>query len=650
MKKRILSLLLLSTLVLSLVPLTSITAFAADDLIWPVDSSYYITCMYYYKTGGKHSTRYDYRNGMDIAGGGNILAVESGTVETATNLGSTSFGKYVVIKHASGYRSLYAHLASYNVSVGQTVTKGQKIGVMGTTGNSSGVHLHFEYSGGDPWKLFYDAKYRSKISFEQNVRSNNATYNSDKTIVNVIDQYYYKSGTNYYYDTSNTHTCSFSGSYYESAHPHNEYQKCSCGITRYTGATGSMPDSCSICDFASDNGIANGKSYKISGNGVGFSGYTANLTDAAASENLSYDNNWFAFYYKSDASSEVINAPDGKGSVTIDLGGYYDLTKVKMNLANNVTSGLPAPKAINIYSSADGANYSKVGAVDNISTEENVAYIGKADISGIARFVKVEFELGGMFAFVNEIKVFGTETAYVPDPDTGVNIALNKDYVISGNGIGHDTYTANLTDGNAQIKLTYDNNWFAFYYNQSSDASAVNAPNGKGSVTIDLGRFYDLSEVKINMINQVESGIVAPKAIKIYISENGTDFTEAASVATINTIEDIAYVSKANVSGVARYVKVEFELAGTFVFLNEVKVFGVESDYTPVTPDPVKLGDVNADGSIDSIDYLCVKRAVLKTYSLSDSEKTAADIDTNGSIDSVDYMLVKRMALGTYVS
>ena len=158
MTKRILSFLLLSTMLVGLVPLTSINAFAADDLIWPVDSSYYITCMYYYKTGGKHSTKYDYRNGMDIAGGGNILAVESGTVEVATNLGSTSFGKYVIIKHNSGYRSLYAHLASYNVSVGQTVTKGQKIGVMGTTGNSSGVHLHFESSGGDPWKLFYDAK------------------------------------------------------------------------------------------------------------------------------------------------------------------------------------------------------------------------------------------------------------------------------------------------------------------------------------------------------------------------------------------------------------------------------------------------------------------------------------------------------------
>ena len=169
------------------------------DLIWPCESAYTVTCLYYYKTGDKHSTSYGYKNAMDIAGGGNILAAEAGKVVTAKDLGDTSFGKYVVIEHADGSKTLYAHLKSYSVKEGDSVKQGQIIGVMGSSGNSSGVHLHFEYSAGDPWKDFYNAEYAENIIFEQNVRSNNDSYNSDKTVVEVIDSYYKKEGSYYYY-------------------------------------------------------------------------------------------------------------------------------------------------------------------------------------------------------------------------------------------------------------------------------------------------------------------------------------------------------------------------------------------------------------------------------------------------------------------
>ena len=261
MKKRVLSILLVLTLVIGIVPFSAVNVSAAsDDLIWPCESAYYVTCMYYYKDGSKHSTRYGYTKGIDIAGGGNILAAASGTVETATNLGNTSFGKYVVIKHDSGYRSLYAHLSSYSVSVGQKVSQGQKIGVMGSTGNSSGTHLHFEYEGADPWKTYYNSKYASNIIFEQNVRSNNNSYNSDKTIVNVIDSNYKKNGTYYYY--SGTHNHSYSGSYYEAAHPHRVYQKCvSCTATKYTGAYQTV-SSCAQCSFSQDSKYNTVKGFK----------------------------------------------------------------------------------------------------------------------------------------------------------------------------------------------------------------------------------------------------------------------------------------------------------------------------------------------------------------------------------------------------
>lgn len=82
--------------------------------------------------------------GIDIAGPSNlsILAADNGTVSFAGRSGG--YGNMVKINHNNGMTTLYAHLSSIDVSVGQTVGKGQKIGVMGSTGNSTGIHLHFE--------------------------------------------------------------------------------------------------------------------------------------------------------------------------------------------------------------------------------------------------------------------------------------------------------------------------------------------------------------------------------------------------------------------------------------------------------------------------------------------------------------------------
>lgn len=85
----------------------------------------------------------DYGNHTDNT----IVAAASGTVRIAVN-STSGFGKYVIITHANGWETVYAHLASYSVEVGQKVTQGQKIGVKGTTGNSTGIHLHFEISKG----------------------------------------------------------------------------------------------------------------------------------------------------------------------------------------------------------------------------------------------------------------------------------------------------------------------------------------------------------------------------------------------------------------------------------------------------------------------------------------------------------------------
>ena len=87
-----------------------------------------------------------YHRAIDIAnhGGGPILAADSGVVTTAGWPDGGGYGNRVVLDHGNGFRTLYAHLSVVQVQVGQRVNRGDVLGQMGTTGRSTGVHLHFE--------------------------------------------------------------------------------------------------------------------------------------------------------------------------------------------------------------------------------------------------------------------------------------------------------------------------------------------------------------------------------------------------------------------------------------------------------------------------------------------------------------------------
>ena len=71
-----------------------------------------------------------------------IVAAASGTVTTAGWV--SGYGNYTVINHGGGVMTAYGHQSAIHVSVGQRVTAGQTIGLVGSTGNSTGPHLHFE--------------------------------------------------------------------------------------------------------------------------------------------------------------------------------------------------------------------------------------------------------------------------------------------------------------------------------------------------------------------------------------------------------------------------------------------------------------------------------------------------------------------------
>lgn len=129
---------------------------------WPVPSCTIITSPY----GSRMHPILGYErfhSGVDIgAGAGStIVAADGGSVAVATY--SDSYGNYVMINHGNGYTTVYAHMSSIAVSEGQSVSQGDTIGYVGSTGWSTGPHCHFEIrSGGstvDP------AGYFSGLSF-----------------------------------------------------------------------------------------------------------------------------------------------------------------------------------------------------------------------------------------------------------------------------------------------------------------------------------------------------------------------------------------------------------------------------------------------------------------------------------------------------
>lgn len=104
--------------------------------------SFPLTCNYYVSQHYGHNGH----KGVDIAGaninGQPVYAAAGGTVISASY--HSSWGNNVLIDHGNGVWTRYAHLSSIGVSAGQTVSQGQYIGKVGSTGNSSGPHLHFE--------------------------------------------------------------------------------------------------------------------------------------------------------------------------------------------------------------------------------------------------------------------------------------------------------------------------------------------------------------------------------------------------------------------------------------------------------------------------------------------------------------------------
>lgn len=122
---------------------TDTVKYTGGAFCWPAPSYVRISSPYGYRIHPIYKTK-KFHSGVDMAapGGSNILAAADGTVKLAAWNGG--YGNCVVIDHGGGVSTLYGHAQKLLVSKGQKVKRGQVIAKVGTTGNSTGNHLHFE--------------------------------------------------------------------------------------------------------------------------------------------------------------------------------------------------------------------------------------------------------------------------------------------------------------------------------------------------------------------------------------------------------------------------------------------------------------------------------------------------------------------------
>ena len=288
-----------------------------------------------------------------------------------------------------------------------------------------------------------------------------------------------------------------------------------------------------------------------------------------------------------------------------------------------------------------------------------------------------------------------------------VNLALGKSFTPHGyyttQGQWPADYRGNLTDGKISDKVTYDNAWYGFNRNASDDG-VCNVQNDVGTVVVDLKDNYSVTSVKAHIFVGSESGITAPGFIRVSTSFDGNAYTSPVKVSVpASGTNDVAWATQ-NLALDGRYVKIEFGVAGAYVFVDEIQVYGDVFEGTPVLPeepsepssseepsepssseepsepssseepsepsDPIDpkpedpkpedpkpedpkpedpkvvKGDINGNGKIDSMDYVLLKRAYFGTYELKDL--AVGDLNDNGKIDSMDYVYLRRAYFGTY--
>ena len=408
------------------------------------------------------------------------------------------------------------------------------------------------------------------------------------------------------------------------------------------------------------NAAAN-KDYTVNGNSyTGDSRWTdttngntkGKLTDTAAAAN---------------GNDHAIGAYTGKSvDITIDLGAVYDIVAFKNDMFGNTNWGIvnPADNTVTYSVSNDGVTYTPVGTASRTDLESPEEGWTAATFTLVpstpvqAKYVRVTYKNNNDVStpyWTSEVNAYGTLSENQPENPPVVvndNLAYGKTYTISGlytengNVVYPDENGKSLTDGyTPAADAIYSDSTFAGF-NRNSEGYAE---NGYADITVDLGDVYAVDKfVTVVGTKMLTSGITAPSKVEIYVSTDKTNWKKAGETEVVDTDAtntlDVTLELKASVA--ARYIQYRIYASESknWIFVAEVEAY--EGD--PVVEPEYILGDVNNDGTIDSTDYLLVKRACFSSYTLSEDEALRADVDSNTDINSTDYVLIKRIAFGSY--
>ena len=343
--------------------------------------------------------------------------------------------------------------------------------------------------------------------------------------------------------------------------------------------------------------------------------------------------------------------PDGRMSVTIDLGWVRsDLTNFIAIFSNADTYGIGDPdNNVRIYISEDGQKFNLI-AQPQLEEADIITYVSHETTAVTARYVKFSFiNSDANFVFCSEALV-GVKDGVVGDVTTGkMNVARGKTYTTEGiyvkDGVASypDENGVTLTDGKLPTTSKFSDPAFVGF-NRATDAIKE---NGYATISVDLGKKYLMDAFTVTAGSQkLAGGISAPLGIEVYVSNDNKNWTFVGDAkyhdSNILTCVDATVALAKAVT--ARYVQYRIipqaSASYPWMFLCEVAAYSSDTKES--------LGDIDANGKVDSLDYLLVKRACFTTYVFSGDEKFRADINADGYINSADYLLVKRIAFGTY--
>ncbi len=343
------------------------------------------------------------------------------------------------------------------------------------------------------------------------------------------------------------------------------------------------------------------------------------------------------------------DADQGANAIVLieNLGTKLDLSKAGVYYVGDYSSTAEAPEFRLHYGRVKGG---EPGTGDLYSTNEEVVASGEKNSWFAWDFGKYVSEKGYNVEGGNELKdlaITGGKTGdtitirtlaftevpsamqvgtpLVPHTDVKVdpyNIALGKSYTGAEPSSNAAAYAAKLTDGLAADELSYDENWFTFYYNADAEPGTITAPNGVGTMIIDLETLSTIQNVRVNAyVGPATSGIQVPKSVKAEYSVDGKTYTQIGDAITpvADESDQVKWLEfKSGSPVLARYVKVIFELNGIFAFFNEVEVIGVPFVEEAVVVD----GDLNDTGYVEA-------NWVTDTYlqNSNAADKTPADLD-----------------------